>query len=413
MAFVFRDRARSVRTNEDLSRPLRLVSMPAKLSLAAALVIILGGALYLFGGQIAVTTTASGVIVNPPGNTLISSLVDGNIVRPLPPVGARVSVGDLLTDVREADGTLDGVHAPITGHVVSHSTSLNSMVQVGDSIMTIAPDTEPMTALLFSSARSISSIVPGLPAEVAVTTLDTGETGVLLGAVTSVSPLPVTDERLALILDDDLLIEALTRNGPVHEVIVNFGTDPSKPLGLTWSGPGPEPGVNVVSGAIVVGQFILREQSPWQALLGIDSGSTVAPENAPAPGPTEAQSLPIGADLRVGDETIGLEVAATPLEQETGLMFRTDLPRDRGMLFTFERAQPINAWMRDTLIPLDIIFISGGKVVGIEASAPPCEEDPCPTYPSPTDVDMVIELAAGRAAEIGLQPGSPIVIDYR
>jgi uncharacterized membrane protein (UPF0127 family) len=171
--------------------------------------------------------------------------------------------------------------------------------------------------------------------------------------------------------------------------------------------------VNVVSGAIVVGQFVLREQSPWQALLGIDGGSSTVPENAPAPGPTEAQSLPISADLRVGDVAIGLEVAATPLEQETGLMFRTDLARDRGMLFAFERAQPIDAWMRDTLIPLDIVYIAGGKVVEIYADVPPCEEDPCPTYPSPTDVDQVIELAAGRAAEIGLTVGSPVVIDYR
>lgn len=410
---VFRERARSVRNNEDLSRPLRLVSLPARLSLAAALVIIIGGGLYLFGGQIAVTASAPGVIVNPPGNTLVSSLVDGTVVRALPPVGARVSVGELVTDVRRVDGTLQRIHAPITGHIVSHSASLNTTVQVGDALLTIAPDTEPMTALLFSSARSISTIVPGLPAEVSVTTLDPSQTGVLLGAVTSVSPLPVTDEKLALILDDDLLFESLTKNGPVHEVIVSFGLDPEKPLGLAWSGPGPEPGVNVVSGAIVVGQFILREQSPWQALLGIDSGSTVIAENVPAPGPTEAQLLPVGAILSVGQQEIELEVATTPLERETGLMFRKDLPRNRGMIFNFDTQQPITMWMRDTFIPLDIIFVNNGKIVGIDASVPPCEEDPCPTYPSPSPVDSVIELAAGRAAELGLETGSILTIDYR
>lgn len=402
-----------MRNNEDLSRPLRLVSLPARLSLAAAIVIILGGSLYLFGGQIAVTASASGVIVNPPGNTLVSSLVDGNVVRSLPPVGVRVSAGELLTDVRQANGKLHAIFAPITGHVVSHSISLNNTVQIGESILTIAPDTGPMTALLFSSARSISSIAPGLPVEVGVNTLDSSQTGVLLGAVTSVSPLPVTDEKLAIILDDDLLLESLTANGPVHEVIVNFALDPDKPLGLAWSGPGPEPGVSVVSGAIVVGQFILREQSPWQALLGIDSGSSVVPANVPAAGPTEAQSLPIGADLRGETGNVELEVATTALERETGLMFRTELPRDRGMLFNLGTEQPVTMTMRDTLIPLDIIFVNDGKVVGIDASTPPCEEEPCPTYPSPANVDQIIELAAGRAAELGLQTGSTLTIDYR
>ena len=381
--------------------------------MAAAIVLIFGGALYLFGGQIAVTASAAGVIVNPPGNTLVSSLVDGNVVRAVPPVGARVSEGQLLTDVRQASGDVYKIYAPLSGHIVSHSASLNTTVRVGDALLTIAPDTEPMVALLFSSARSISSIAPGLPVEVGVTTLDSSQTGVLLGAVTSVSPLPVTDEKLALILDDDLLVEALTQNGPVHEVIVNFQLDPDAPLGLAWSGSGPEPGINVVSGAIVVGQFILREQSPWQALLGIDTGSTVAPANVPAPGPTELQSLPVGADVRMGSRTIELEVATTPLERETGLMFRTELPRDRGMLFALDSAQPVTMTMRNTLIPLDIIFINDGKVVGIDASVPVCEEDPCPSYPSPSAVDSIIELGAGQAGELGILVGSNVTINYR
>lgn len=399
-----------MRESDDLARPLRLVSIPARLSLAAALVLILGAGIYLFGGQVAVTASAPGVIVNPPGNTIVSSLVDGVIVRVLPPVGARVSAGERLTDIRKVDGKLYAVHAPITGHIVSHSVSLNTTVQLGDALLTIAPDTEPMTAILFSSARTISSITPGLPAEVGITTLDTNETGVLLGTVTNVSPLPVTDEKLAQILDDDLLLESITRNGPVHEVIVNFASDPDKPLGLAWSGPGPEPGVNVASGAIVVGQFILREQSPWQALLGVDSGQRAGSDDLPEPGPTTAQSLPVSAILRVGTQQIGLEVATTPEERETGLMFRKELPRNRGMLFTFDPEQPIIMWMQNTLVPLDMIFVNDGTIVGIDKSVPPCEEDPCPTYPSPSAVDSVIELAAGTADELGLQVGDSLSI---
>ncbi len=386
--------------------------MPAKLSLAAALVIILGGGLWLFGGQVAVKSGANGVIVNPPGNTIVSSLVNGTVERSMPSLGTRVSQGQLITDIRNVQGDLIKVFSPITGHVVSLSTSVHSTVRVGESLLTLAPDTDPMVALLFVSAGSVSAITPGMPVEVAVDTLNVGETGVLLGVVDSVSPLPVTDERLALILDDDVYIKDLTASGPVHEVIVRFVSDPTKPLGLSWSGPGPEPGVIISSGALVAGQFVLREQSPWQALLGIDNTTPADPASLPAPGPTAAQSLPIGANLVVGKKVTELEVARTPRQQETGLMFRNNLPRNRGMIFAFDSAIPVSFWMRDTLIPLDIIYVRNGVVVDVEASVPPCETDPCPAYPSPSKVDAVIELADGRAAELGIKTGSKIVVNY-
>ena len=410
---VFRERARSRRSNSDLSRPLRLVSLPARLSLAAALVIIAGGALWLFGGHVAVKTSSAGVIVSPPGNTLVSTLHAGSVVRALPALGTPVALGEVLTEVRKANGQLESVLAPITGRVVSHSTIQNAAVSAGDALLTIAPDSEPMVGLLFPPARSISSIVPGLQVEVSVTTLDASTAGVLEGTVANVSPLPVTDERLALIIDDELLLEAITREGPVHEVIVNFNPDPAKPLGLAWSGSGPSRGVEVVSGSIIVGQFVLSEQSPWQALLGIQPDPPSAAPATYQSGPKGPQSLPVTARLRAGGTTVDLEVASTPTEQATGLMFRSSLAPNRGMLFRLPAPRAVDMWMRDTLIPLDIVYIKDGTIVGIEAQVPPCEDDPCPTYPSPTEIDAVIELASGRAAELGLMPGDLITIEDR
>lgn len=160
-----------------------------------------------------------------------------------------------------------------------------------------------------------------------------------------------------------------------------------------------------------MGQFVLSEQSPWQALLGIEPEPAATAGGPQASGPTGPQSLPVTGKLRVGESTVDLEIASTPSEQENGLMFRTSLPSDRGMLFRLDRAQPVTMWMRNTLIPLDIIFIKDGKVTGVEANVPPCEDDPCPTYPSATAVDSIIELAAGKAAELGLEPGQPITIE--
>ncbi|BAU42996.1 hypothetical protein O77CONTIG1_02818 [Leptolyngbya sp. O-77] len=129
--------------------------------------------------------------------------------------------------------------------------------------------------------------------------------------------------------------------------------------------------------------------------------------------PFRGQILPISAEVEIGDEQIQLEVARTPQEQAMGLMFRTDLPPDRGMLFPFEFARPVQFWMQNTLIPLDMVFLLDGEVKEIVASAPPCDRQPCPTYgPTSVRVNQVIELAGGRAAELGLQVGDRLDIRF-
>lgn len=413
---MFRDRARPKRQGQELGAPLRVVTTPAALALGAAVVALIGGAIWLFGGQVAVKASAVGVIVNPPGNFVVASASNGTVDGPLLPTGTRVAVGDTVGRIRLADGAVETLHSPIAGTVVSLSSGESFPVVPGDVLLTIAPATEPMVALLFVGAGAVGDVTPGLPAEVAPAAVDVATTGILQGVVAEVSPLPVSRERLKDVLGDDGLLEDVLKSGPVHEVIVEFIPDPEKPLGLQWSGDGPGADEPIVSGGIAVGQFVLREQSPWQALIG-ENGTPAGAESGvaiePRPAPSAAQSLPISADLRTTGGTVGLEVARTPQERETGLMFRSELPRDRGMAFLFDPAAPVSFWMKDTLVPLDIVFIRDGVVLNIAENAPQCEDDPCPTYPSNGKADTVIELAAGRAAELGLKAGSRVTVDYR
>jgi uncharacterized protein len=121
----------------------------------------------------------------------------------------------------------------------------------------------------------------------------------------------------------------------------------------------------------------------------------------------QPQKLPIGAELIIGKQKILLEVTRTPQEGQIGLMYRTKLANDRGMMFPFEPAQPVKFWMKNTLIPLDIIFVKDGKVEHIEAKVPPCKSDPCPTY-GPDEsikIDRVIELGSGRAKVLNFKVG--------
>jgi uncharacterized protein len=125
-----------------------------------------------------------------------------------------------------------------------------------------------------------------------------------------------------------------------------------------------------------------------------------------------AQNLPIAAQIVVQKKTINLEVASTRQEQAIGLMFRRSMPSDRGMLFNFSQSQPAQFWMKNTFIPLDMLFLHKGVIKNIQINVPPCKEEPCPSYGPQPDVliDQVIELNAGRVTTLGLKVGDKLVV---
>lgn len=101
-----------------------------------------------------------------------------------------------------------------------------------------------------------------------------------------------------------------------------------------------------------------------------------------------------------------IELASTPDERAQGLMYRTELPPDAGMLFDFEEEQPVSMWMKNTILPLDMLFIAGsGEITGIAADTVPHSET---TIPSPGPVRAVLELNAGTASRLGITAGDRV-----
>ncbi len=124
----------------------------------------------------------------------------------------------------------------------------------------------------------------------------------------------------------------------------------------------------------------------------------------------DAQVLPVTAQAQIGTALIQLEVAQTAQQQALGLMFRTALPDDRGMLFPFAEPRVAHFWMKNCKIALDMIFIRNGMIKAIQADAPPCNHSFCQTYSSNVVVDQVIELRGGRAQELGVKIGDRIQV---
>jgi uncharacterized protein len=131
--------------------------------------------------------------------------------------------------------------------------------------------------------------------------------------------------------------------------------------------------------------------------------------------PKKGQTLPLEAQTTVQGKTIQLEVARTVEQQATGLMFRTELAEDRGMVFLFNPPNPISFWMKNTLIPLDMVFARSGKVVYLQRNAPPCKTLDCPTYGAGPQqpIDQVIELQAGTIDRLKLKVADPIKVEFK
>lgn len=107
-----------------------------------------------------------------------------------------------------------------------------------------------------------------------------------------------------------------------------------------------------------------------------------------------------------GRVKLRVEVADDDAERARGLMFRKALAPDEGMLFDFKTPRPVAFWMKNTLIPLDMIFIrQDGTILSIASNTVPHDETP---VPSGGPVVGVLEIAGGRAAQLGLSPGDKV-----
>ena len=117
-----------------------------------------------------------------------------------------------------------------------------------------------------------------------------------------------------------------------------------------------------------------------------------------------------GPWVELAGQRYGIEVADDDAERARGLMYRDAMPEDRGMLFIHDAEEPQAYWMKNTKIPLDILYFDNGrKLVSQQRDIPPCSlGDACPSYPSNVPARYVLELNAGEAARLKLQDGAEL-----
>lgn len=130
-------------------------------------------------------------------------------------------------------------------------------------------------------------------------------------------------------------------------------------------------------------------------ILGLAAGAASA-----------ADCAPDQVDIRDPDTALRfkVEVMDDAAERAQGLMFRESLPKFSGMLFVYEEPQPVAFWMKNTLIPLDMLFFDGeGRLVRIKSAAQPHDETP---VIGGTSIQYVLEINGGLATELGIDVGA-------
>lgn len=144
-----------------------------------------------------------------------------------------------------------------------------------------------------------------------------------------------------------------------------------------------------------------RSLTRWLAVVALLVAGVLATGNARA---AELQTLEIAT--KTGVQVFSVEVATTEEEKRTGLMYRKELPDGRGMLFDFSPEQEVSMWMKNTFIPLDMIFIrADGRILRIAEDTVPQSTK---IIPSRGLAKGVLEVIAGTARKYGIAPGDRV-----
>ncbi|RAM50031.1 MAG: DUF192 domain-containing protein [Hapalosiphonaceae cyanobacterium JJU2] len=126
----------------------------------------------------------------------------------------------------------------------------------------------------------------------------------------------------------------------------------------------------------------------------------------------QPQYLPIGATFTSNNQIVQLELADDRKEYAHGLKFRKSIPQNQGMIFVLKKPEKVKLWMKDTYVPLDMIFLQDGAIKSIVEAAPPCNTKTCSKYDSVYPVNQVIELPAGSTKTLNLKVGNKVQLNF-
>jgi multidrug efflux pump subunit AcrA (membrane-fusion protein) len=238
------------------------VSRPLVLALAGLVLLVAAIVVWALFGRAPQTVTGFGYVVPEGGYVEVGAMTQGLVDSVDATPGQHVSAGEVLVRVNldDGDGSIETLTSPVDGVVVEVVALPGRVTEPGDPMVYLQADAVPLVVKGFIPATAAATVQVGMPVEVSPADAPRrAQYGVILGTVTTVSPSPVTPERVAYVVGgNESVVDYFLGSGPVIEVTAELKEDPSSPSGYEWSiGQGPD--VEIRAGTLSEVTVVVRE----------------------------------------------------------------------------------------------------------------------------------------------------------
>lgn len=238
------------------------VSRPLVFALAGLVLLVVAIFVWAIFGRAPQTVTGFGYVVPEGGYTEVGAMTAGLVDSVSATPGQDVSAGDELVRVNLDDGNngIETLRSPVDGVVIEVVALPGRPTAPGDPMVYLQADEAPLEVKGFIPATFAETIQVGMPVQVSPADAPRrAQYGVLLGTVSSLSPSPVTEERISYVVGgNESLVDYFLGSGPVIEVTAELQQDPSTPSGYAWSiGQGPD--VEIRAGTLSEVTVVVRD----------------------------------------------------------------------------------------------------------------------------------------------------------
>jgi multidrug efflux pump subunit AcrA (membrane-fusion protein) len=246
---------------------LPITDRPSWLILAGLGLLVVAAIVWAIFGSAPDVVTGRGMVVPAAGFVEIGSELQGTVSEVDIAPGDSVAAGTVVARVRTDAGADVTVVSPIDGRVATVLVRAGVVTDRGTALLTIEPSGTELEVVGFVAAGPGKRIVPGMTAHVGLSSVPRSQYGMIEGRVEAVSPVPVSPERVILLVGGNVsLADYFTSQGPILEVTVSLVTDPSTPSGYAWT-TGQGPPSEVTPGTLADVSVVISDAAPIDRIL--------------------------------------------------------------------------------------------------------------------------------------------------
>jgi multidrug efflux pump subunit AcrA (membrane-fusion protein) len=251
----------------EIAARLPVTDRPSWLILIGLVLLVAAGIAWAVFGAAPDSATGQGMVTPEQGFLEIGTELQGTVETVDVTPGQTIEKGTEVALIRTGDGATVHVRSPIAGTVATVLIRAGGVTDRGTAIATVEPNGSPAVVIGFVPAGPGKRVEPGMPARVALASAPRSQFGTMEGYVTHVSPVPVSPERVILVVGGNVsLAQYFLSGGPVLEVTVALERDPNTPSGYAWT-TGDGPPTSVSMGTLAEVSVVISESAPVEQIL--------------------------------------------------------------------------------------------------------------------------------------------------